>query len=130
MRGFFPYRVTVQVPNIVYVGIILHKYWSPIMARQIGTRMWQTNDSKNKNTFVTDNKSINKLMNMLLSKIDARLERLTKPHDWIGVKEAARYCGLSVSTIRRAVRVGSLKCSRRSQKMLFKRKDLDRWLYD
>jgi len=42
--------------------------------------------------------------------------------------ETATYCSLSVSTLRRAVQRGTLKASRRTGKLLFHRKDIDRYL--
>lgn len=60
-----------------------------------------------------------------LTQID---DKLNNTICWIGIKEAAAYSGLSKSTLRRAVRRGSLKCSRRAGKLLFKRADVDRWL--
>lgn len=69
-------------------------------------------------------------MNVKLTKIDANLEKIVDPNGWINLREAAQYSGLSESTIRRAVRRGSLKCSRRPGKRLFKRSDIDRWLND
>lgn len=47
---------------------------------------------------------------------------------WLNIKEASEYCSLSVSTLRRAVQKGTLKASRRTGKLLFHRKDIDRYL--
>ena len=47
---------------------------------------------------------------------------------WLNIKETATYCSLSVSTLRRAVQRGTLKVSRRTGKLLFHRKDIDRYL--
>ena len=69
-------------------------------------------------------------MNVKLDRIDSTIDKIVNPSNWIGVKEAAQWSGLSVSPLRRAVRVGSLRCSRRLGKLLFKRSEIDRWLCD
>jgi len=47
---------------------------------------------------------------------------------WLNIKDASTYCSLSVSTLRRAVQIGTLKASKRTGKMLFHTKDIDRYL--
>lgn len=47
---------------------------------------------------------------------------------WMDIRNASRYSGLSISTIRRAIQKGHLKCSKRTGKLLFKRMAIDRWL--
>lgn len=49
---------------------------------------------------------------------------------WLNINEAVNYCGLSNSTIRRAIQSGQLKCSKKTGKLLFKQSALDRWLND
>ena len=47
---------------------------------------------------------------------------------WMDIKEACRYACIGDSTLRRAVRKGELKVSKRTGKLLFKREWVDRWL--
>ena len=47
---------------------------------------------------------------------------------WMDIKEACRYACISDSTIRRAVRKGELKVSKKTGKLLFKIDWVDRWL--
>ena len=68
--------------------------------------------------------------NNILEKLD-RIERLiTGKHKdkYLNLKEVIELTGLSDSTIRRAVRVGSLKCGRTDGKLLFLHLDIDKWL--
>ena len=68
--------------------------------------------------------------NNILEKLD-RIERLiTGKHKdrYLNLKEVIELTGLSDSTIRRAVRSGTLKCKRLPGKMLFIRADIDKWL--
>ena len=44
------------------------------------------------------------------------------------IKEACKYASVSDSTLRRAVRKGTLKVSKRTGKLLFKREWLNKWL--
>ena len=44
------------------------------------------------------------------------------------IKDVADYTCLSVTTIRRAVRMGGLKVMRTKGKMLFRIRDVNRWL--
>ena len=48
--------------------------------------------------------------------------------NWMSIKKASHYSGLSVSTIRRAIQKGRLKCSKSTGKLLFKRIAIDNWL--
>ena len=68
--------------------------------------------------------------NNILEKLD-RIERLiTGNHKdkYLNLKEVIELTGLSDSTIRRAVRIGSLKCRRSDGKLLFLHLDIDKWL--
>jgi len=68
--------------------------------------------------------------NNILEKLD-RIERLiTGKHKdkYLNLKEVIELTGLSDSTIRRAVRIGSLKCRRSDGKLLFQHLDIDKWL--
>jgi excisionase family DNA binding protein len=47
---------------------------------------------------------------------------------WLCIREVCEYVSISESTIRRAVRKGSLKASQSTGKLLFKISSVDRWL--
>ena len=47
---------------------------------------------------------------------------------WLSMNEVCEYCGLSGSTIRRAIKKGVLKVSNNTGKLLFKISSVDRWL--
>lgn len=47
---------------------------------------------------------------------------------WLSITEVTQYTSLSDSTIRRAVRKGHLKCSRRTGKLMFKTIEVERWI--
>ena len=47
---------------------------------------------------------------------------------WITIHEASSYTSVSISTIRRAVKRGSLKASQSTGKLLFKKSHVDNWL--
>lgn len=47
---------------------------------------------------------------------------------WLGIKDVCKYTSLSESTIRRAVKKGYLKVSRKTGKLLFNINDVKRWL--
>lgn len=47
---------------------------------------------------------------------------------WINIKELCDYTSLSESTIRRAVKRGDLKVSRKIGKLIFNIKDVNEWL--
>ena len=51
-----------------------------------------------------------------------------KRQGWIDIKKASLYTGLGISTLRKKVRIGSLKASAYRGKMLFRKEDLDKWL--
>ena len=63
-----------------------------------------------------------------------RLDRIEKKLDgnlsnrYFDIIEASAYTSLSVSTLRRYILKGELKCSRKLGKILFKESDIDRWL--
>jgi excisionase family DNA binding protein len=48
--------------------------------------------------------------------------------NWMGIKEASEYAFVSDSTIRRAVRKGELKTSKKTGKLLFKEAWINTWL--
>ena len=47
---------------------------------------------------------------------------------WLTITDVSNYTSLSDSTIRRAVRKETLKCSKNTGKLLFKKSDVERWL--
>ena len=47
---------------------------------------------------------------------------------WLTIKEVTKYSNLSESTIRRAVKRGTLKASNQTGRLLFKYTDVDNWL--
>ena len=51
-----------------------------------------------------------------------------KRDNWMGIKEATEYANVSDSTIRRAVRKGELKTSKKTGKLLFKPAWINKWL--
>jgi len=63
-----------------------------------------------------------------------RLDRIEKKIDrnlsnrYFDIIEASAYTSLSVSTLRRYISRGELKCSRKLGKILLKESDIDRWL--
>ena len=63
-----------------------------------------------------------------------RLDRIEKKIDgkisnrYLDITQITDLTSLSVSTIRRAVRKGELKCSRKLGKLLFQETDVRRWL--
>ena len=63
-----------------------------------------------------------------------RLDRIEKkidgkiPNRYLDINQVSNLTSLSVSTIRRAVRSGELKCSRKLGKLLFQEADILRWL--
>ena len=63
-----------------------------------------------------------------------RLDRIEKKIDgnvsnrYLDINQTADFTSLSVSTLRRAVNKGELKCSRKLGKLLFQKSDIRRWL--
>ena len=51
-----------------------------------------------------------------------------KAERWLCIKDVCRYTSMSDSTIRRAVKRGTLKASHSTGKLLFKVSSVDRWL--
>ena len=51
-----------------------------------------------------------------------------RPDEWLNISQAAQYAKLSEQTIRRYVRSGSLKASKKTGRLLFQKSNLDRWL--
>mgnify|MGYP000219879163 FL=1 len=51
-----------------------------------------------------------------------------RPDEWLNISQAAQHAKLSEQTIRRYVRTGELKASKRTGRLLFQKSNLDRWL--
>ena len=51
-----------------------------------------------------------------------------RPDEWLNISQAAQYAKLSDQTIRRYVRLGALKVSKKTGRLLFQKSNLDRWL--
>ena len=48
--------------------------------------------------------------------------------EWFNISQAEQYAKLSEQTIRRYVKLGALKVSKKTGRLLFKKSNLDRWL--
>jgi len=66
----------------------------------------------------------------LVDELRSQMEEWTavKKDHWMDIKEACEFLKTSDSTLRRAVRKGELKVSKRTGKLLFKREWLNKWL--
>ena len=67
---------------------------------------------------------------LLLEKLDVIKSILTgRTNDkWLKIDEVCKYSSISDSTIRRAVRRGTLKASTSTGRLLFKKSNVDKWL--
>ena len=69
-----------------------------------------------------------------LMPIKEQLDRIEKKlngnyeNRYLSINQVSSLVSLSCSTIRRAVTLGNLKCSRRSGKLLFQEKDVRNWI--
>ena len=70
------------------------------------------------------------LNRMILKKINKIQDHLltNNQETWMSIKDAVQYTKLSDSTIRRAIKKGCLKVSRKTGKNLFKQSWIDQWL--
>ena len=70
------------------------------------------------------------LNRMILRKINKIQDHLLKNNQdtWMSIKDAVQYTKLSDSTIRRAIKKGCLKVSKRTGKNLLKQSWIDKWL--
>ena len=66
---------------------------------------------------------IREQLNRIEEKIDGK-----PPLQFLDIKQVSKFSTLSMSTIRRAVSLGSLKYSRKLGKLLFKQSDVLKWL--
>jgi predicted DNA-binding transcriptional regulator AlpA len=66
----------------------------------------------------------------LAEQLDRIEEKIDGKHpvQFLDIKQVGELTSLSLSTIRRAVSLGSLKCSRKLGKLLFKQSDVLKWL--
>ena len=70
----------------------------------------------------------------MLQSIIERLDRIERkidgklPNRFLDINQVSQLTSVSISTIRRAESVGSLKCSRKLGKLLFKQSDVLKWL--
>ena len=62
---------------------------------------------------------LNEIKTLILGKVNER---------WLTIKEVCQYSSVSESTVRRAIRKGTLKASNSTGKLLFKVSSVDRWL--
>lgn len=65
---------------------------------------------------------VNDILDLIENKIASTYGR------WLGIKDVCRWTSLSESTIRRAIKQGSLKVSRKTGKLLFNINDVKKWL--
>ena len=66
----------------------------------------------------------------LAEQLDRIEEKIDGKHpvQFLDIKQVGQLTSVSISTIRRAVKRGELKCSRKLGKLLFKVEWVDRWL--
>ena len=71
--------------------------------------------------------TLNRMILKKITKIQDQI--LNNNHDeWMCMKDVVKYTKLSDSTIRRAIKKGSLKVSKRTGKNLLKQSWIDKWL--
>ena len=70
------------------------------------------------------------LNRMILKKINKIQDHILKNNQdtWMSIKDAVQYTKLSDSTIRRAIKKGCLKVSKKTGKNLLKQTWIDKWL--
>ena len=66
----------------------------------------------------------------LLQQIDDKISNNPKQDRWLNISEASDYTSVSSSTLRRNVKDGHLKASRKLGKLLFKVSELEKWVND
>ena len=71
----------------------------------------------------TDLIPIREQLNRIEKKIDGKLS-----NRYLDINQTADFTSLSVSTLRKAVNKGELKCSRKLGKLLFEERDIRKWL--
>ncbi len=51
-----------------------------------------------------------------------------RPDEWLNISQAAQWVKLSPQTLRRYARLGAVKVSTKTGRLLFQKSNLDRWL--
>ena len=64
---------------------------------------------------------LNEIKSLLTNRVESK---------WMSIKDVTSYASISESTVRRAVKGGSLKASQNTGKLLFKATEIDKWLED
>ena len=64
----------------------------------------------------------------MLKEIKSLITKQPTEDKWLNIGEAAKYCSVSRSTLRRHISQGSLSASNETGKTLFKLSNLERWL--
>ena len=70
------------------------------------------------------------MINMIierLNRIERKIDGKTS-NRYLDIQQVAAFTSLSVSTLRRAISKGELKCSRKLGKLLFQESDVRNWL--
>jgi len=71
--------------------------------------------------------ALNRMILKIMNKIQDHLLK-NNQDTWMSIKDAVQYTKLSDSTIRRAIKKGCLKVSKRTGKNLLKQSWIDKWL--
>ena len=81
---------------------------------------------------IIENEKELQVMQLILNKLNEILKYVkgSNPSRYMDINEVADVCNISKSTIRRNVQKGSLKCSQKLGKMLFRVQDVESWLRD
>ena len=66
---------------------------------------------------------INEILDEILDTI-----KKDKPDEWLTIRQVVNYTKLSEPTIRRYIRSGSIKVSKETGRLLFKKSYVDKWL--
>lgn len=82
-----------------------------------------------KNISIQEDSNMQKRNIELLNEIKLLLTNKVE-NKWMSIKDVTSYASISESTVRRAVKNGSLKASNATGKLLFKLSEVDNWLED
>ena len=85
------------------------------------------NQNKDKNMNNNESTPSTYRTNELLTELITTMKK-DIPNEWLTISEVVQYTKLSEPTIRRYIKSGSLKASKETGRLLFKRSDVDRWL--
>ena len=66
---------------------------------------------------------VNEILDEILDTI-----KKDKPDEWLTIRQVVNYTKLSEPTIRRYIRSGSIKVSKETGRLLFKKSYVDKWL--